>query len=249
MNILVLVMGGSGTRLGGDIPKQYRELNGVPIFGYILEKYNRLECIDKIVIVSNKDYLDYVNDWVRKLNADKVVSVVPGGNNRSESVKNGINSIASESNKDDIILFHDATHPYVDEEGVKKMIDAIKECGGATLAQYNYDTVYEKDENDNLKEVVPRANIVAGASPEGFTYGKIYDIYNNSTLEELEKMTSAGAIALANNINMKVIECDFLNLKITYKRDLLLLKKLLLSYYFTDFNYDKYDIDNTKLKK
>lgn len=241
MNILVLAMGGSGTRLGSSIPKQYIEINNIPIFGYILEKYNRMDFIDKIVIISNEQWIDYVEKHVETLKASKVYAVVAGGDNRNSSIKNGFKVIKKFAKDEDVILFHDATHPYVDEEGTKQVIEAIKEYGAATLASYNYDTVYNKNEENTITEVVPRNNIIAGASPEGFQFKYIYPIYANASEEELEKMTSAGAIALAHNIKIKVVECSYLNLKITYKRDLEIFKKLVNTYFFEDFDSKNID--------
>jgi 2-C-methyl-D-erythritol 4-phosphate cytidylyltransferase len=125
----------------------------------------------------------------------------------------------------------DTTHPYVDEQGIKEMIEAVKEYGGATLGQRQWDTCYQIDENDMLTAVIPRQQVVSGASPEGFKFKTIYDIYKNSTKEELEKMTSAGAIALAHNVKMKVCTLNTLNLKITYPSDLEILKHII------DFNF------------
>ena len=71
MNYLLLMMGGSGTRLGADRPKQYIEIDGIPIFFYILRSYNQLDCIDEIIIVSNEMWIDYVQKWVDSLELKK----------------------------------------------------------------------------------------------------------------------------------------------------------------------------------
>lgn len=232
MNIVLLMMGGSGTRVGTSIPKQYLKINNIPIFAYILNKYQQIEEIDKIVVVSNSNYIDLVNTWINVLNINKVYEVCSGGRNRSESVLNGL-EVAKKIDENATILIHDATHPYVDTKGVKKLITTINKYGAATLVQGNYDTVYEI-ENSTITKVLERKNVVSGASPEGFKFKEIYNIYKNATIEELEKMTSAGAIAIANGLEMKTIETDLLNLKITFKRDIELFKKLINSYYFKD---------------
>lgn len=232
MNTVLLMMGGSGTRFGADIPKQYILVNDKPIFEYILNGYNSLESIDKIIIVSHKDWIEYVNEIAQKINASKLYKVVEGGETRSDSVKNGLKAASEYSNDDDVIMIHDATHPYVDKKGVNEIIDAVEEFGGATLAQFNYDTVYKMDDDHILTNIEPRFNIVAGASPEAFSFRKIFDIYMSSPKEELEKMTSAGAIALAHNIKMKVVRANVLNLKITYKDDMNLFTKLVDNYFF-----------------
>ena len=228
---VLLMMGGSGTRLGADVPKQYIEIEGQPIFSYILEMYNKLSDIDKIVIVSHKMWIDFVNEWVGKVGADKVVAVTEGGETRSHSVKNGLRALKEFAEDDDCVLLHDATHPYVDVEGTKGVIEAVEKYDGATLGEHQYDTVYMIDEDGFISETVPRERIIAGASPEGFRYGMLYNIYENSTDEELATMTSAGAIATACGIKMKVVPCNVVNLKITYKNDMAALEKM-TDYYF-----------------
>ena len=74
-------------------------------------------------------------------------------------------------------MMFDTTHPYVDKKGTEELISAIKEYGGATLGQRQFDTCYKIDENDILTEVIPRQELVSGASPEGFIFKTIYDIY------------------------------------------------------------------------
>ena len=232
MNTVLLMMGGSGTRFGAAIPKQYIKVNDRPIFSYILEGYNKLDCVDKIIIVSHADWVDYVEEVAKEIGADKLYKVVTGGDTRSDSVKNGLICASEYSNDDDVIMIHDATHPYVDKKGTQEVIEGVKEFGGATLASFNYDTVYKMDDDHILTNIEPRFNIVAGASPEAFTFRKIYDIYMGSTKEELESMSSAGAIALHNGIKMKVIKANVINLKITYADDMDLFIKLIDNYFF-----------------
>ena len=75
---------------------------------------------------------------------------------------------------------------------------------------------------------------MSGASPEAFRFGDIYRIYRDSTEEEFKRMTSAGAIALAHGIDMKVIQADIINLKITYKNDMKVFEKLVNTYFFEE---------------
>ena len=155
-----------------------------------------------------------------------------GGKTRSHSVYNGLKAISNKAKDDDIVLLHDATHPYVDENGTIKVIEAIKEYGGATLGAYQYDTVYRMDDEGFITEVIPRQELVAGASPEGFKFSEIFPIYDKADDEELEQMTSGGAMALEHGIKMKTIECNVINLKITYPHDLEIFKKTIHSYFF-----------------
>lgn len=230
----MLMMGGKGTRFNADIPKQFVEIQDRPLFTYILKGFEKADIIDRVIVVSNGDWIEAVERWCTVFDLNKVVSVVPGGATRSESVRNGLEKAREFARDDDILMIHDATHPYVDEEGMAEMVEAVKQYGGATLGQRQYDTCYEIDENDMLKAVFPRECIVSGASPEAFLFGKIYDIYENATDEDMNTMTSAGAIALKYGISMKVCTLHSLNLKVTYPEDMKLLKVTMGSYFFAE---------------
>jgi len=232
MNAMLLMMGGTGTRFGKDRPKQYTLIDDRPLFSYIVEKADKTACIDRLVVVSHADWLDYAQEWCENCVKRIPFDVVAGGENRSSSVLNGLTRLGCYAQKDDVVLIHDATHPYLDPEGVEKVVEAVREFGGATMASRNYDTVYRTDEQGFLEKVEPRERIVAGASPEAFRFGDIYDIYRSASAEELASMTSAGAIALSHNIPMKVIGTSVLNLKITYEHDLDLFLKLIHGYFF-----------------
>lgn len=232
-NILLLMMGGSGTRFGADIPKQFIEVNGKPVFSYIVEKYAKLDIVRSIVCVCHGAWLDFTKDWVADRGIACPVVVVEGGASRSESVKNGLEASREYAEPKDVILIHDATHPYVDEENLNKVIYAARRNGGATLGARQYDTVYGIDPDSGLlEEVIPRETVVTGASPEAFLFGEIYKIYQRTSLDELEQFTSAGALALANDIPMEVVPTNLINLKITYRNDMDIFKRLFYGYYF-----------------
>ncbi len=233
MNILLLMMGGVGSRFGADRPKQFVLFHNRPIFSYIAEGYDQVPQIDRMVIVSHASWMDYVQEWCQKLQLKTPYAVVAGGETRSESVLNGLRAAKAFAAEGDVVLLHDATHPYVDADGTCKVIDGVKQYGGATLATFQYDTTYQMDEETHLLELVtPRRKMVTGASPEAFLLGELLDIYEKTSPDDFEKLTSGGAIALANGITMQVIETHVLNLKITYKPDMELFEKLCDSYFF-----------------
>lgn len=224
MNILLFMMGGKGSRFGAAIPKQYTMIDGSPLFLPILKKYQSMPEIDKIVIVSHSSWLKEVKTWCSSIY--KLSALTVGGKTRSESIYNGIQAMSSFATSEDIVLIHDATHPYVDIDGTRKVIEKTVEQGAATLGNFNYDTVYRIDAQNNIKEVLPRSYVINGASPEAFKFNIISKLYENARNEEFETMTSAGAMALANGIQIAFIETEILNLKITYHRDLELYLKL-----------------------
>lgn len=229
-----MMMGGSGTRMGAKIPKQYIMIGNKPVFYYIVRKYAQLEFIDRICIVSHRDYVSYVEEVTADIPEASKIIVTCGGENRSQSVRNGLQAAEKGSSDQDVVLIHDATHPYVDPEGILKVIDAVHRVGGATMAAHLYDTCYRIDYENRLMNVIPREEIVSGASPEAFTYGDLKKIYYSADDRELAGMTSAGAIALAHHIPMEVIPTRIMNLKLTYPEDIELFKLLIDSYFFKE---------------
>ena len=224
MNICLLMMGGSGIRFGASCPKQFVEIKNEPVFCHILRSLCKSESIDKIIVVTHKDWIDFASNWIRRIDSKKVYGVIPGGLTRSESVKNGLMKASEIAKSSDVVLIHDATHPYVDHTSMKDLISAVQQYGAATMVQRQYDTCYTINDEDMITTVTPRQYVVSGASPEGFRFGDIFDIYANAEKEELDSMTSAGAIALAHGLNMKVCTLNTLNLKITYQKDMEILK-------------------------
>lgn len=233
-NYVLLMMGGSGTRFGADVPKQFTLVNDKPLFLYIAKKLSKLACVDGMIIVVNPHWLDYTKEWTEKEQISKILGIVPGGATRSNSVFNGLKALKDYAMDEDVVLIHDATHPYVDEDGTKQVAEMVAKYGSSTLASLNYDTTYMMDDDNNIVKVIPRRNVIAGASPEGFRYKQIFDIYAETPEEDMEKMTSVGAIALAHNIPMKVVPTSVLNLKITYPEDMKLLLKLFNNYFFDE---------------
>lgn len=230
-NYFLLMMGGVGSRFGADRPKQFVEVNGKPVFLYILKELNKLEYIEGIVVVCHESWIDYVNEQIGNEFA-KVLNVVPGGDCRSKSVYNGLKEIHKYADDKDNVLIHDVTHPHLDKIKLPELIEKVNEFGAATLSTSIYDTCYIKNNDGFIEKIIDRKTIAVGASPECFKFGIIFPIYDNASDEELEKMTSAGAILVNNGKKMATVESDLLNLKITHKNDMELFKILCDSYFY-----------------
>lgn len=247
-NYLLLMMGGIGTRVQKDLPKQYVLVNGIPIFAYTLKTYDSLDIIDGIIIVADNYYFAYINKWINKLNIKKVIKIVQSGNCRSESVLNGIVGYKDIANDDDILIVHDASAPYVDDKAISEAIGLSNEGYFTTLGVRQCVTVYEiNPKHNDIKKVIPRETVIPGACPDTFQYKNIYDIYVNTKYEDLEKMTSALALGIKNNIPSKVVITSMLTIKITYSEDIRIFRKLVDTYYFPNFK-EKY-IDLLEIDK
>lgn len=220
MNCLIFMAGGSGVRFGADIPKQYIEIDGEPLFLYTLRKYCAFNIVDRIVIVSNLAWTEYTEAWAKRVTLNIPTVVVEGGETRSHSVKNGVLACSVFLREDDIVLIHDATNPFVDPGAVREGIELAKENGAAAIGTRQVHTIYNIDESGNIKGLIPRDNVSSGYSPEIFRFDTVLRIHKDADDTGLAQMTSAMALALQYGINVNVVFASVLNLKITYKDDL-----------------------------
>ena len=227
MKVFILyMMGGVGSRFNADRPKQFVDVKGKPVFLRFLETIQDFKQIDGVMIACQKDWIGYVKQIIAEEKLFKVIDVVQGGSTRSQSVKNGLVNLKKYANDDDVVLVHDATHPFIDKTKTIELIKRIKERGAGSLANFVFDTAYVKDFNNNLIANIDRKTLAIGASPEGFKFGLIYKIFSSSTDEYLNSMTSTGALMADNNIQMVFVETKFPALKITYQEDLIIYESL-----------------------
>lgn len=219
---LVLMMGGSGTRMGTSVPKQFIKVSGMPIFENILSMYYELGIVDYFCLVCNEKWLNLVTSLGDKY---KNLIIAKGGSTRADSVKKGIEALSSVLENDDIVLIHDATHPYCDHEAVKELINILKKHEAGTLATHVWDTVYYSDsELKNVESTLNRTKIAVGASPEGYKFGFIKELYSRWSELDLAKFTSVGNMVQSGGSDLKIVWSKKINLKITYPEDLKLLQ-------------------------
>ncbi|MDE6182266.1 MAG: 2-C-methyl-D-erythritol 4-phosphate cytidylyltransferase, partial [Eubacteriales bacterium] len=123
-NIVIIPCSGTGKRMGSNIPKQFLELEGKPIICHTIEKFEKCEKIDEIMIVISKEYEEYFKkEILEKNNFKKVFNIVLGGEERFNSVYNGLCSI---KNKESIVLIHDGVRPFIKIEQIEKIIKETK---------------------------------------------------------------------------------------------------------------------------
>ena len=224
--ILFLMMGGSGTRLGSALPKQFLPVGGSAIYQFILDLYARavqdeIISIDRVVLINNREWRAHLEDALSSFASELpfTLNIVDGGSTRSESIKNGVTFLSKELQEEAIVLIHDATHPYLDADATKKLC-LLLESGkrAATLVTHVWDTVYlVKDER--VSETLPRACIGVGASPEGFSFQFLKEMFLSDKVD-INQFTSAGNYAETIGEPIGTIWSSILNLKITYPDDL-----------------------------
>ena len=215
-NIVIIVCSGMGKRMKSSVPKQFIEIDNKPIVCYTIDKFENCKKIDEIIIVTNKEYVDFFKNYIiEKYKYKKITNIVSGGKERFNSVYNGLKEI---KDTESIVLIHDGARPFVDENDILKLIDKTKENDACILGVKAKDTI--KICKSGIIESTPdRENIWLAQTPQAFRYDIIKEAYNYTIKNNLFITDDASAV---ENIGHKVmmLEGSYNNIKITTQEDL-----------------------------
>ena len=148
MNIAIVLSGGTGSRLGADVPKQYIEVAGKPIITYCHETFERCATIDGIQVVADKSWQDVISKvYSSALEFEgecvgKLRGFSDPGATRQLSILNALEDVRKYASDEDVVIVHDAARPLLSEELIECVIEAVKEHDGAIPVLPMKDTVY-----------------------------------------------------------------------------------------------------------
>lgn len=215
MNIAIILSGGTGTRLGGDIPKQYIEVNGSPIIYDCICTFENHEQVDGYVIVAASEWKDYI----RKFTGEKFKGFANPGDNRQLSIFNGLKAAEDLVTDDDLVIVHDAARPFASKEMISSLISASEKCDGAMPALPVKDTMYLK-KNGKLYGLLDRDSLIAGQAPEAFRFRKYLEANEDLFPKEIMYIKGSTEPAFLAGMDIAVVPGDEANFKITTKEDL-----------------------------
>lgn len=220
MNCLIIKMGGSGRRFGHAIPKQFTDIKGKPYFSYIFEDFQKINEIDKYIVVTNPNYMDLTAKYAQLLLGNKLLGVIEGGNSNLKSTYNGVKFASKYLKDEDILLTHDITNSSVDIEAIKMVIETAKKYGAATNGTEQVQTLFTKDSDNTITGTIEKCTIASGYTPEAYQMGLIKSCFDNASEEELMNMTSPLAVIIAKGYKPKIVFSHALPLKLTYDKDM-----------------------------
>ncbi len=228
MNVALLLSGGRGSRIGSEIPKQYIEVNGVPIIYYALKTLMLHEMIDAVQVVAEAEYETMIRDVVSRIASEcgheelalrfKGISVP--GENRQLSILNGLKDIRKYASDADTVLIHDAARPCLSTELINECYEAIIGHEGVLPVLPMKDTVYYSNNGQRVSTLLERNKIFAGQAPELFLIGKYYDANQDLLPDKILDVKGSTEPAIMAGMDVVMIPGDEANYKITTKADL-----------------------------
>lgn len=233
----IVLAGGSGKRVGAEIPKQYIEINEKPLLYYTLKAFED-SSVDGISIVADEAHLQFVvSEIVDMYGLKKVIRVCQGGAERFDSVHHGLDDLSTVAEADDVVLIHDGARPFIKPEEIERMIKAAAEYGAAIAAMPVKDTIKVSDEDGFVAATTVRANTWQIQTPQAFRFGLIKDAYDKAAQMKWKaadgNLLGAGKIftddsmvieAVCPEQKIKLEKLSYDNIKITTAEDLELAK-------------------------
>jgi 2-C-methyl-D-erythritol 4-phosphate cytidylyltransferase/2-C-methyl-D-erythritol 2,4-cyclodiphosphate synthase len=216
--IALLVAAGSGSRLGEGLAKQYRPIAGKPLLLHALEHLAH-PAIDevRVVIGPGQEAL-----YGRSTAGMPLPDPIMGGARRQDTVRNGLEAIASEGGADRILI-HDAARPFLPPEVIDRLLDALKTAPAAVPVLPVVDTLAHS--TAKLGDVVPRDGLARVQTPQAFRFGEILDAHRRWTGDA----TDDAQIARAAGLHVAVVAGDFRLDKLTYEEDFARMEQRLAS--------------------
>ncbi len=213
--VALIVAGGSSERFGGELPKQYMEIAGEPLLSHTIEKFEKADSVDSIVLVVAEDYLAYTSEnIVDPFNFQKVSKIVSGGKSRRESVLNGLKSLSSSTS---FVAIHDAARPLVSTADINNVIEAVQKEKAAILASQAVDTI-KQSSGGYIETTLERKKLFQAQTPQVFEYELILNAHESFNGDE-SLITDDASLLELQNIKIKLVEPTSANFKVTTKTD------------------------------
>ena len=225
MNVAIIPAAGSGSRLGGQIPKQFLELAGAPILAHTISRFVDCDDIGAIAVSLPADKLDEFRARNRGARVIKPIFYVPGGAERSDSILNALEAVAEL--QPEIVAVHDAVRPFVTPAQISAVIAKAKEVGAAILALPATDTIKEV-ENGLIQRTIDRRRIWRAQTPQAFRYELLMQANKEARAANLPSALTTDDSLLVERLGIPVavVEGSPNNIKITTPEDLLIAEKL-----------------------
>lgn len=229
MNIAIILAGGSGNRMGQDIPKQFINVYDKPILIYTLESFEKHSKVDAIEVVCLEGWQKVVWAYAKQFNITKLKWVISGGDTGQESIRNGVFNLANLCKDDDNIIIHDGIRPLVDDFVLTDVISKCDKFGNAVTSLPYNEQIFIIDDEETTSKYIPRETLRRVSTPQAYKYKKLNWAYHKAFKEKIGIFGSS----YTNTMMIELGEKLFLaagsdkNIKLTTKDDLEIFKAYL----------------------
>ena len=250
MNFAIIVAAGKSKRMKKGTNKVFLPLLNKPMIYYTIKTFQECNLIGEIIIVTQKNDIKKISEINKKYNFSKIRNIVAGGNERQDSVYNGLMSIKNAKNND-VIVVHNGSNPLVKENEIVECVNTAKKHGAAVSGFPLKDTI-KKISNGFVEKTIDRNGIYQVQTPQAIKYGMLVDAFENAKKNKL-KFTDDVSLVEARGKKVKIVECSYENMKITTPEDLKIAEAILIKRnnggFRIGFGQDSHRFSSNKSKK
>lgn len=224
---VAILAGGTGTRMGSTLPKQFISVNERCIIEYTIDAFDTNPHVDSICVVVHPDWIEHMQYLVSCNHWSKPIRIVAGGSERYMSTMEALRAFADEPD-DSNILFHDAVRPFVSQALIDGVVSALQACQAAGVAVASTDTIWQV--SDGIIQSIPnRTSLMRAQTPQGFKFGVIRQAYHNALAQGTFQSTDDCGMVnrYLPHVPIHIVEGDQQNIKITYPQDLETFKRFI----------------------
>jgi len=215
---VIVAAAGRSERMGGR-DKLFAVVGGRPLLAHSLSAFDACRSVDRVVLVLSPENMERGRELVAEAGFSKVAAVCQGGERRQDSVRNGLDALASCQ----WVVVHDGARPLVTAELIERGLEVAKETGAAIAALPIVDTVKEVEPPDLIGRTLSRGRLWAAQTPQVFRYDILREAYQRAQGEA----TDDAALVEKLGHQVKVFEGSPRNIKVTTAADLALVEALL----------------------
>ena len=230
-NVAIIIAGGSGHRMGQDIPKQFINVYDKPVIIYTLESFQKHPMVDEIEVVCIEGWEQILWAYAKQFGIDKLRWIVPGGNSGQESIRNGVYNLQGKCKNGDIVIIHDGVRPLVDGEILTDVIRTAQKYGNGVTSRPVNEQVFLVNEKDDTTSsaYIQREKLRIVATPQAYEFSNLFARYK----EAFEKGIGIHGSSYTNTMMVELGETLHLasgsdrNIKLTTKDNLEIFKATL----------------------
>lgn len=227
-NIVLIIAGGVGARMGQDIPKQFINVYDKPVIVYTLEAFQKHPSIDAIEVVCLDGWHDVLWAYAKQFGIAKLENIVSGGKNGQDSIRNGLYDIASRHNgSDDIVLVHDAIRPMVSNDIISDNIRVCRQYGNAITVVPCTAAMLKTFDSLSTEEQVPRDNLKITQTPQAFFLQDIIAAHKEALEKGITNSVASCTMYIELGRKLYMSAGSEKNLKLTTAEDIEIFKALI----------------------
>ena len=221
----IVLAAGQGKRMNSKVQKQFLLIKGKPVLYYSLSCFQNSREIEEIIVVTGKESINFCKqEIIEAYGFSKVKAVIPGGNQRYDSVYAGL--CACEDS--DYVFIHDGARPFLSDDMIKRGKEAVLVYGACVIGMPSKDTIKIADENVMVESTPSRNRVWNIQTPQIFSYTAIREAHERARQQNMADITDdAMVIERFGNMKIKLVEGSYENIKITTPEDIVVAEKIL----------------------